>query len=206
MFKHTLLTTSLSALLAFTATATMADERTCAYAYDSSSSVVRDGSGNCLRTGSWRKEGMIVECGAEPAPEPVVEAEPEPMPTPAPKPVMTTVNLSASALFDLNSDEIKPEGKAELDALAANMGSMNVERVDIAGHTDSSGSADYNKQLSMRRANAVKNYLIDKGVDPRIMTTVGWGEDKPIADNSTKAGRAANRRVEITLHGSKEMN
>lgn len=181
-----------------------ASERTCAYSYDASGTVVRDGSGDCVRTGSWRKEGMIVECGAAPA-EPEPMAEPEPAPAPAPKPVVKTVSLSAGALFAVNSDVIGDEGKAELDALAAHIAAMNVERINIAGHTDSSGAADYNKSLSMKRAIAVKNYLLDKGVDPSIMTTVGWGEEKPIASNATKEGRAKNRRVEITLTGSQEV-
>ncbi len=192
----------LAALISVSLTApVMAHDKSHSYWLDKSGAVVRDGSGDCLRTGSFKKEEMTVECGAAaPAPEPVAE------PAPAPEPKISKVSLSAGALFDLNKDTIKPEGKAELDALAANVSKANIERVDIAGHTDSTGSAEYNKQLSMRRANAVKNYLMDKGIDPKIMTTVGWGEDKPVADNKTKEGRAANRRVEITLHGTQQEN
>lgn len=208
MKKISLIPLGLSTLLSVALTApVMASDRTCAYAYDSADSVVRDSAGNCLRSGSWRPEGMTVECGAEPPkPEPVAEPAPPPAPKPAPKPVMKTVSLSAGALFDVNSADLKPAGKAELDALAAHMKAVKVERIDINGYTDSTGSAEYNKQLSMRRANAVKDYLLGKGIDPRIMTTMGWGEENPVADNSTAAGRAANRRVEITLHGVQQMN
>lgn len=184
----------------------VASERTCAYAYDSAGNVVRDSAGDCVRSGSWRPEGAIAECEPdmkqpEPAPEPM--AEPAPVPKPAPQPVYKTVSLGAGALFAVNSAELQPEGKRELDALVEGLRKMSsVQSISIAGHTDSTGDADYNKDLSMRRATAVKNYLLEKGVDPNIMTTVGWGETKPIADNATREGRARNRRVEITISGN----
>ena len=69
--------------------------------------------------------------------------------------------------------------------------------IEIQGHTDSSGSADLNRALSMLRAEAVREYLIGKGIDPARMTAVGYGEDLPIGDNATAEGRAMNRRVEL---------
>src|SRR5436190_941852 len=76
--------------------------------------------------------------------------------------------------------------------------------IEIAGHTDNVGGADFNRQLSQRRASAVAQYLMSKGVtEPRIMTAAG-GEEHPIASNSTEQGRAANRRVEVTLAPLKE--
>ena len=201
------LATLLAALVAAPGLASAASERSCGYAYDSAGKVVRDSAGDCVRGGFWSPAKAIAEC--DPVlvkkPEPVAEPAPAPVPQPVAKPApkFKTVSLGAGALFDLNSDTIKPEGRAELDALVADIRKLsNVERIEIAGHTDSTGNAEYNRQLSMRRANAVKNYLIDKGIDPRIMTTIGYGEDKPIASNATREGRARNRRVEITLRGT----
>jgi OmpA-OmpF porin, OOP family len=77
----------------------------------------------------------------------------------------------------------------------------SIEQVGITGHTDSLGAEDYNQQLSMRRANAVKNYLIERGVNPNIMSTSGMGESSPVASNATREGRSKNRRVEISIRG-----
>jgi OOP family OmpA-OmpF porin len=71
--------------------------------------------------------------------------------------------------------------------------------VKIEGHTDSKGSADYNAQLSQRRAEAVRNFLVNNGISPERITAQGMGEDYPIATNSTAAGRLQNRRVEVTI-------
>lgn len=201
------LATLIAALVAAPGLASAASERTCGYAYDSAGNVVRDSAGNCVRSGSWSPAKAIAECDPDlvKKPEPVAKPAPAPAPKPVAKPApkFKTVTLGAGALFDVNSDVIKPEGRAELDALVAHVKKLaNIERIDIAGHTDSTGSAEYNKKLSMRRANAVKNYLIEKGIDPRVMTTIGYGEEKPIASNATREGRAKNRRVEITLRGA----
>ncbi|MEN8007141.1 MAG: OmpA family protein [Candidatus Krumholzibacteriota bacterium] len=111
--------------------------------------------------------------------------------------------------------EIKPEmvlqgvtftvGKAELthdslnvlDKVAASLHAWPDATVEIQGHTDSTGSADLNRAISMLRAEAVREYLISKGIDPARMTAIGFGEDLPIGDNATAEGRAANRRVEL---------
>jgi outer membrane protein OmpA-like peptidoglycan-associated protein len=71
--------------------------------------------------------------------------------------------------------------------------------IRIAGHTDSTGSAEYNQKLSERRAEAVKKALVGMGVNPSRMTTIGYGASKPIADNKTEAGRQQNRRVEVRI-------
>lgn len=193
--------------ITLTGTASAASERTCSYVYDSAGMVVRDSAGDCVRTSGWRPEGAIAECEPDmEKPEPVAEPEPEPAPAPAPQPVYKTMTLGAGALFNVNSAELRPEGKRELDALVTDLNRMSsVQSIQIAGHADSTGDADYNKDLSMRRANAVKNYLLEQGVDPSLMTTVGWGETRPIADNATRAGRAQNRRVEITINGERQV-
>jgi OOP family OmpA-OmpF porin len=178
------------------------------YVGDSGGHLLTDGSGNCVQTGSWSKDQDLVDCGAVPAPQ---AAAPEPAartsaaPAPAlvvPVAVSQSVALSSGALFDLNSDTLKDAGKQELDLLAARIKGMEeIQSVKIVGHSDSSGAESYNQQLSQRRANSVKNYLLDQGVSPTVMSTLGMGESQPIADNATREGRAKNRRVEITIEG-----
>lgn len=172
-----------------------------AYVGDSGSHVVIDGSGNCVRTSSWSEDKMIVGCGA-----PAAVAEAAPAPAPAPKIVFERVTMSATALFDVDKDIIKSGGKVELDAFATRLdGLASVQSVDIVGHTDSTGADDYNQRLSMRRANAVKNYLIETGVDPTVMTASGMGESQPVASNATAEGRAQNRRVEVSFSGTQKV-
>lgn len=156
---------------------------------------ITDSSGNCVRTGSWVVEDMTVDCGAEP----VAEAPPAPPPPAAP--TYESMNLNASALFDFDSDVLKPEGQAALDAVGDKIQSKgaSVVDVDVIGHTDSIGSEEYNQQLSLRRATSVKDYIVSKGVDASIIDVSGKGESQPVADNSTKEGRAQNRRVEVRI-------
>ena len=164
----------------------------------SGNQYITDGSGNCVRTGSWKAEDKTVDCGAEP----VVEAKAPPPPPPAPpaEPVYETMSLSAGALFDTNKADLKPAGKSELDELASKIGgTARVTDIKVVGHTDSIGTADYNQQLSVRRATSVRDYLASKGVDKGLMSISGMGETQPVADNSTREGRAKNRRVEVSI-------
>jgi OOP family OmpA-OmpF porin len=103
-------------------------------------------------------------------------------------------------LFDFDKTNIKPEAAAILDRLVAFMNENKDRRVALSGHTDSIGTEKYNQGLSERRAASVKNYLVKKGVDGSRVTSQGFGESKPIADNKTKEGRAKNRRVEIKVN------
>lgn len=177
-----------------------------AYVGDAKGHLVLDGSGNCVRTSSWSKDKALEACDPDlvkkPEPAPVAA----PAPAPAPEPVFETISLSAGALFDVNKDTLRPAGQQQLKAFADRVKAIgNVEHLTIAGHTDSTGSDSYNQTLSMRRAIAVKNFLLDQGLDPSIMETIGYGETRPVADNATAAGRAENRRVEITLQGSRQV-
>jgi OOP family OmpA-OmpF porin len=158
---------------------------------------ITDSSGNCVRTGSWKVEDMTVDCGAEPPK--VVKAPPAPPPPAAPS--YESLSLSANALFDFDSAKLKPEGMQALDAVGDKIQSKgaSVVDVDVIGHTDSIGSEEYNQQLSLRRATSVKDYIVTKGVDPSIIDVSGKGESQPVADNSTKAGRAQNRRVDVRI-------
>ena len=144
-----------------------------------------------------------------PAPEPVVEAAPAPMPAPAPAPAPAPVptsekvSFAAEALFDFDKSVVKSEGKVALDDLLMKLQGMNTEVMVTVGHTDSVGSDAYNQKLSLRRAEAVKAYIVSKGVDASRVYTEGKGESQPVADNSTAEGRAKNRRVTVEVVGTR---
>lgn len=137
----------------------------------------------------------------EPTPAPVAQT---PAPAqPAPVPVSEKVNLAAEALFDFDKAALKPEGKAALDALMAQLQGMNTEVMITVGHTDSVGNAQYNQKLSIRRADAVKAYVVSKGLEASRVYTEGKGETQPVADNKSAEGRAKNRRVTIEVVGTR---
>ena len=98
---------------------------------------------------------------------------------------------------------LKPAGKASLDELVSKLGDMNLEVIIAVGHTDAIGTDAYNQKLSIRRAEAVKAYLVSRGIEANRVYTEGKGERQPIADNRTKEGRAKNRRVEIEVVGTR---
>lgn len=102
-------------------------------------------------------------------------------------------------LFDLNEYTLKPGGQDELDRLAEFLKEYPNRDVQIQGHTDSTGDESYNMQLSQRRADAVKEYLVSQGIQPNRIRTTGRGESVPLASNETPGGRQINRRVEIVI-------
>jgi len=188
-------------LLSSTALAHQAGKANDGYVGDMNGHYITDSAGNCVRTSRWSKEDMTVDCGAEP----VVEAKAPPPPPPPAAPVYETVTLKAGALFDLNKSTLKPAGKAELDAVSDKItGNARVTDVKVVGHTDSTGTDSYNQQLSERRAATVRDYLVSKGVNSNIISVSGMGESAPVADNTTSAGRALNRRVEVSIGVTQE--
>lgn len=110
-----------------------------------------------------------------------------------------TLNMPSSITFALNSADLNSQFFSALDGVAMVLKEYDKTVIEIAGHTDSTGSEQYNQQLSERRAQSVARYLISQGVAPQRLITVGGGELYPIASNDTEAGRAANRRVELTI-------
>jgi peptidoglycan-associated lipoprotein len=110
------------------------------------------------------------------------------------------LNLREGANFGVNSGSLSPESKTAIDGFLSDLQDIEGAIFLVAGHTDSSGSEAYNYELGQKRATNVERYLIAKGVDPLRVTVVSYGESVPIADNTTRAGRQQNRRVEILVY------
>jgi OOP family OmpA-OmpF porin len=145
---------------------------------------------------------------AAPAPAAPAAAAPAarpaaPAPAAAQPAAATKVTYAADAFFDFDKAVIKPEGKAKLDDLVGKVKGINLEVVIAVGHTDSVGGDAYNQKLSVKRSEAVKAYLVSKGIEKNRVYTEGKGEKQPVADNKTTEGRAKNRRVEIEVVGTR---
>ncbi|MDY7575951.1 outer membrane protein OmpA [Actimicrobium sp. CCI2.3] len=182
---------------------------TSAYVQDARGVIVRDPFGLCWRTGYWTPADAVPGCDGEiakPAMTPVAAPAPAPAPAPVvvvPAPVSEKVTFAADAFFDFDKSVLKPDGKAKLDDLASKLQGMNLEVIIAVGHTDSVGTDAYNQKLSVRRSEAVKAYLVSKGIEANRVYTEGKGEKQPVADNKSAAGRAKNRRVEIEVVGTR---
>ena len=135
----------------------------------------------------------------KPCPAPVVAAAPEPAPAAlAPvAPVAPAPLVMEGVNFDFDKAVIRQEDIPTLDRDVATLKEWGDVNVEVAGHTCSIGTDEYNMGLSQRRADAVRNYLISKGVPADRLTAKGYGESQPIADNATEEGRVQNRRVEL---------
>jgi OmpA-OmpF porin, OOP family len=179
---------------------------------DSSGRAVKDGSGACVVSSG----AVLPECaGAAPAkpaaPAPAAPAAPAPAApapaapakpaAPAPQSVRQAVVIQADALFDFDKSVLRPDGRKSIDDAMAKMSGVDLEMVIATGHTDSVGTDAYNQRLSERRAAAVKDYLVSKGVAASKITTIGKGESQPVATNKTSEGRQKNRRVDIEFKG-----
>jgi OOP family OmpA-OmpF porin len=184
------------------------------YVQSPTTDVVKSGTGLCVRTGTFTPANAIKGCDDDllpkPAPAPAPAAKPAPPPPPAPRPaappaapVSQKVTFSAQTLFDFDKSVVKPEGRAALDGLVNQVKGITLEVVIAVGHTDWIGSDAYNQRLSVRRAEAVKAYLVSKGIPANRIYTEGKGEKQPIADNKTADGRAKNRRVEVEVIGTR---
>jgi OmpA-OmpF porin, OOP family len=189
---------NLKNLAAFVATAALA---TAAVAQNvdnwrnASGDVWKNSTGLCWRDANWTPATAAPGCDG------AVAAAPK---AAAPVAAASKVTYAADAFFDFDKSVVKPAGKAKLDDLVAKIKGINLEVIIAVGHTDSIGTDAYNQKLSVRRAEAVKAYLVSKGIEKNRVYTEGKGEKQPVASNKTKEGRAKNRRVEIEVVGTRK--
>ena len=220
---------ALASVSAFAVAADKAPKK--GYLTDSDNGVVKSGFGLCWHTGFWTPADAIEGCdgmlqkaapaasGVElvtplPAGEPAPYVEPaDPAPAAAAPavaapvadaPSSDKVTFEADAFFDFDKSVLKPAGKAKLSDLVSKLQGTDIEVVVATGHTDAIGSDAYNMKLSLRRANAVKAFLVSKGIPADRVFVEGKGESQPVASNKTREGRAKNRRVEVEVVGRKQ--
>ena len=201
---------TLALVLGLSAGSVFAQARTPAqldsYVYDTRDTVWKSGTNLCWRTARWTPAGAVKECDPDlissverktytPVEQPVEQAV-------VPEVKQEKINLQAETLFDFDKYFLRPAGKAALDELASKMELIDLELIIATGHTDSIGTDAYNMALSFRRANAVKAYLVSKGIDAERIKVDGRGKREPIATNKTREGRQLNRRVEIVVYGN----
>lgn len=190
---------------------------------------VTDAAGNCWTTGAWSPPNAAGPCHAvataRAAPIPVVKAEPAPTPAPAPAalapvqappPVIQRITLNTDVLFEFGKAQLRPGAHEKLDELAQTMQGAEVDRIVAVGHADRIASDDYNRDLSERRAMAVKEYLVQKGVDGQRVQAEGRGESEPVTqcgkmgpENAKNAKLVSclqpDRRVEIEVLGHRQV-
>ena len=181
------------------------------YLFDTRGAVAKSGFGLCWKTTRWTPAMAIAECD----PELVKKPEPAKPAAPAatPKPAAQKVTLAADALFDFDKAVLRNEGKAKLDDVTGKLKGIKLEVIIAVGHTDRIGSDKYNQKLSEKRAEAVKAYLVGKGVEPNRVYTEGKGEKQPVTgDKCGKTDKKSkklieclqpDRRVEIEVIGTK---
>ena len=182
---------------------------------------IGNASALCWRTANWTPATAAPGCDGAIAPKAAAPAAPAAAAAPAPamaaKPAApaaarpaaagaaaTKVTYAADAFFASNNAVLKAAGKAKLDDLVGKVKAINLEVIVAVGHTDSKGNDASNQKLSVRRAEAVKAYLVSKGIEKNRVYTEGKGSKQPVADNKTAEGRAKNNRVEIEVVGTQK--
>ncbi len=211
-------------LVSSTAALAQQGRSTQGYLTDQRNGIVKDPFNLCWRTGYWTPALAHCECDVDliprdvcfpPAPKPAAAPPapaPKPVAKPAPKPVTEKVTFAADVLFDFDRAVLKPEGKARLDDLANKIRGSALEVIIAIGHTDPIGALKHNQTLSVRRAEAVKAYLVSKGIEPNRIYTEGKGPSQPVKKCTQRdfknfadyvACNQPNRRVEVEVVGTR---
>ena len=198
------------------------------YVHDTRGPVVTSGYGLCWHSGTGPAPIPGVECGGtpvpvaqlvQPAPPPAYVAParaPVPVaattPPPARSPVAEKLTLDADTLFDFDKSVLRPAGRDTLDAFVGKLKDISPETIMAVGHADRLGSEPYNQRLSEQRVEAVKAYLVSKGIEPNRVSTAGRGETQPVTKTGEcEGGKSAktiaclqpDRRVEIEVIGTR---
>ncbi len=223
--------TTLAAIIVLAPAIALAqDAKNQGYLLDQNMNIVTSATtGLCVRTSDWTPARAVAQCDPDlikkpvppapksaPAPAPKKET-PKPTPQPKreapPKLLPQKINFSADALFAFDKAALKPEGKAMLDDLTRLLQGANYEVILAIGHTDRIGGAAYNQKLSVRRAEAVKKYLTEKGIPPNRVYADGKGKTQPLtkrSDCKSTLGRERliaclqpDRRVDVEVTGTK---
>ena len=228
MIRRTLVLAAALGLLPATAALAQQGRSTQGYLTDQRNGIVKDPFNLCWRTGYWTPALAHCECDSDliprdicfpPPPKPAAPPPPPPPPQPAPPPppAPKTLAVSSTGLFDFDKAILTSEARAQLDKeVVARLGEFSAVRlIHVEGHTDRIGSQQYNQKLSERRADAVKAYLVSKGVDGSKIETIGMGKTlqvKSCPDPSPKGEiktfkqliecLAPNRRAVVTVSGT----
>jgi OOP family OmpA-OmpF porin len=221
MIKNSIKKSLVLALLAGIGFSAVAQERV--YVIDQRDVVAKSGFGLCWRTGYWTPAAAAAdkagcECdkdllpAATCAPKAAAPAAPAAPAAAGVKPSGEKVTVAADALFDFNKAVLRPEGKAKLDEVVAKSKAIKLEVILAVGHTDRIGSDSYNQKLSEKRAAAVKEYLVAKGIEANRVYTEGKGEKQPVTGDKCKGNAKTkalidclqpDRRVDIEVIGTK---
>jgi OOP family OmpA-OmpF porin len=190
------------ALIAAAASTALADS---GYVVDSEGKVVTSSFGECVKHSAWDRTLSTPEC------DPALAARRQAEPTtelaaveqPAPQPTLIRLSDKRNVMFEFDSATLTPASTAELDRVFGRLREFqDIEAIDIVGHTDSTGPEHYNLTLSEQRAASVSRFLESRGVPASLLSVHGEGEAHPVAENTTREGRARNRRVDIMVSGS----
>ncbi len=230
-----LLSSIVTLLFVSTYSAQAANKSPRGYWVDSSGTIVRSGTGLCVRTGTWEPADAVVpgcdgvplqpaqavttenKTAAEvpaaaasaqrptsaPVTEPVASKSEETTKAAVVPPPIAKVSLTTDTSFGFDQYSLRPDGINRLKKLHAEIQNAKVDSILATGHTDSIGKASYNKKLSIRRAQAVKDYLVKLGIPSERIFIDGKGATQPVASNKTSQGRARNRRVDVEVIGTK---
>lgn len=182
------------------------------YVVNGAGQYVRDGSGHCVRTPYWKRSDANAECdpglmAKKSAPVPMAALE-----TPKQKPQLKSITLGADAYFEFDKASLSHSGKEKLHKIVARVkGDVKDARIHITGYTDRIGPQTYNEKLSLRRAEAVKAYLVSQGIPAAYITVKGAGSSSPVVACTGKRGHALisclapNRRTVVDFSAFEEV-